>query len=278
MGELFSACWTCFLASFRSFPGTWCRDSALSSWPSCPDPLASAASLFTHSSVCLGLPGASGTQTRGQPPGALVQAATPGGLAGLSASPADKGGRRASGAAGRRPQALGGLEGPRGPRAWAPRRGESSGRGCGGTLHTPRFSGSPGLCARLSPQSASGQAGIPGGAPPHGGGRLRSGGSSQTSPPLAPGRAHSSPRGRPVVTGSQGRLSCKAWPQMPCPHCQSCLARAWGCWHGRQHVSAAGVGCGRVCVCVCLFSELFSSRGYNSGIVFSDHKYNLRSQ
>ena len=156
----------CFLASFRSFPGTWCRDSALSSWPSCPDPLASAASLFTHSSVCLGLPGASGTQTRGQPPGALVQAATPGGLAGLAASPADKGGRRASGAAGRRPQALGGLEGPRGPRAWAPRRGESSGRGCGGTLHTPRFSGSPGLCARLSPQSASGQAGIPGGAPP----------------------------------------------------------------------------------------------------------------
>lgn len=36
----------------------------------------------------------------------------------------------------------------------------------GGTLHTPRFLGSPGLCARLSLQSASGQAGIPGGAPP----------------------------------------------------------------------------------------------------------------
>lgn len=134
-------------------------------------------------------------------------------------------------------------------------------------------------CVHVSPHRVLvGRRASPEAPPPHGGGRLRSGGSSQTSPPLAPGRAHSSPRGRPVVTGSQGRLSCKAWPQMPCPHCQSCLAWAWGCWHGRQHVSAAGVGCGRVCVCVCLFSELFSSRGYNSGIVFSDHKYNLRSQ
>ena len=82
-----------------------------------------------------------------------------------------------------------------------------------------------------------------------------------------------------MVTGSQGRLSCKAWPQMPCPHCRSCLARAWGLLArtSARVCSRSGVW---VClgVCVCLFSELFSSLGYNSGIVFSDHKYNLRSQ
>ena len=75
------------------------------------------------------------------------------------------------------------------------------------------------------------------------------------------------------MTGPQGRLSCEAWPQMPCPHCRSCLAWA----RGLVAQTLARV-CSRDRVCVCLFSELFSSRGYNSGIVFSDHKYNVQSQ
>ena len=150
MGELFSACWTCFLASFRSFPGTWCWDSALSSWPSCPDPLASAASLFMHSSICLGLPGASGTQTRGQPPGALVQAATPGGLAGLTASPATREGARPRGWRGgaHRPSEGWGVRVGLGPGL----RGEGRAAGVDGGAHSthPGSQGAQG-CVHVSP-------------------------------------------------------------------------------------------------------------------------------
>lgn len=214
-----------------------------------------------HSSVCLGLPGASGAQTCGQPPGALVQAATPGGLAGLTAFPADKGGRRASGVARRCPQALGGLGSLCGPQAFAPRQGESSGRGRGwGRSTHPGSRGARGLCACLFPRSARGQGVIPGGTPRHGGGRLRSGGSSQVSPAQPPPHPGPQPRSQQprrltVVTGPQGRLSGEAWPRMPCPHSRPYLARAWGLV---TRTSARVCIRHGVCVCLCisLFSEL----------------------
>lgn len=239
--------------------------------------------LSTHSSVCLRLPGASGTQTRSQPPGALVQAATPGGLAGLTASPADKGRRRAPGVAGRarRPSEGWAVHVGLGPGLRG--KGRAAGRGRGGGRSTqPGSWGAKGcVCVLPMEHSCTGgvdtwdrQASLE--APSHGGGRLRSGGTSQVSPP-APGRAHTA-------------LEADRWGQAPgqavlrglapdalCPHRRSCLAPAWGLL---TQTSVRVCSRDGVCVggCVCLFPELFSSRGYNLGIVFSDHKYYVQSQ
>lgn len=169
-----------------------------------------------HSSVCLGLPGASGAQTCGQPPGALVQAATPGGLSGWTAFPADKGGHWASGVARRCPQALGGLGSLCGPQAFAPRQGESSrrGRGWGRSTH-PGSRGARGLCARLFPRSTRGQGVIPGGAPPPRWRAAQIWGISQVSParppppPGSPAALTAAPEadGGHRAPGPQGRLA-----------------------------------------------------------------------
>lgn len=210
--------------------------TALSSWPRCPDPLASAASLSAHSSVCLGLPGASGTQKRSQPPGALVQAATPGGLAGLTASPADRGRRRAPGVAGRARRPSEGLAvhvglGP-GLRGEGIAAGRGRGRGCS---TQPGSRGSRGLCARLSPRNTRGQAAwTPG-----------TGGHPRRHPPMVeggsdlgePARCRPQPPAELTqpwrLTGGDrplGRLSCKAWLLMPCvPTAGPAWPRPGGC-------------------------------------------------
>ena len=66
-------------------------------------------------------------------------------------------------------------------------------------------------------------------------------------------------------------------PGALCPHHRSCLAPAWGLL---TQTLVRACSRDRVCVggCVCLFPELFSSRGCNLGIVFSDHKYYVQSQ
>lgn len=209
--------------------------TALSSWPRCPDPLASAASLSTHSSVCLGLPGASGTQTHSQPPGALVQAATPGGLAGLTASPADKGRRQAPGVAGRarRPSEGWAVHVGLGPGLRG--KGRAAGRGRGGGRSTqPGSRGAKG-CVPVLPAEHSCAGGVDTWdrrasleAPSHGGGRLRSGGTSQVSPP-APGRAHTALEADRWGQ-APGRLSCEAWPLVPCvPTTGPAWPRPGGC-------------------------------------------------